>query len=228
MGDAHATDAQTDPKPAKQPNLARVQAVPWLIVILLIALCVWLAWRAFFFNPASDPIDGAMLAFEKQGTLTVYSSRFEVAAESSNTTSLGPIDLASSEQLDIIPATIDYSVNLASVGRDRMSWDDGSDTLSITLPPLKVSKVDLDEARRKSFTEGRFVTRGASSSLTDSNLVQAERKAAAFAKDAEVMAAARAATKDAVRQNLAIPLQMAGYDDIELNVRFDGEKEPTS
>ncbi|HAV80890.1 MAG TPA: DUF4230 domain-containing protein, partial [Erythrobacter sp.] len=28
---------------------------------------------------------------------------------------------------------------------------------------------------------------------------------------------------DAVRQNLTIPLQMAGYGDVTVNVRFDGE-----
>ena len=34
-----------------------------------------------------------------------------------------------------------------------------------------------------------------------------------------------AAAKDAVRQNLAIPLSVAGYGDVTVSVRFDGEKE---
>ena len=32
--------------------------------------------------------------------------------------------------------------------------------------------------------------------------------------------------KDAIRQNLAIPLQVAGYGDVTVTVRFDGEPAP--
>ncbi|RYY33937.1 MAG: DUF4230 domain-containing protein, partial [Sphingomonadales bacterium] len=43
-------------------------------------------------------------------------------------------------------------------------------------------------------------------------------------KNPEVMALARQAAKDAVRQNLAIPLQLAGFDRAKVTVRFDGER----
>ena len=53
-----------------------------------------------------------------------------------------------------------------------------------------------------------------------------ERKAAVFAKNPEVLALARQAAKDAIRQNLAIPLEVAGYGDVTVRVRFDGEAAP--
>ena len=37
------------------------------------------------------------------------------------------------------------------------------------------------------------------------------------------MALAKVAAKDAIRQNLAIPLQVAGYGEVTVQVRFDGE-----
>ncbi len=37
---------------------------------------------------------------------------------------------------------------------------------------------------------------------------------------------ARAAAKVAVRQNLAIPLKVAGFGDVTVAVRFDGEAAP--
>ncbi|MGB3739364.1 MAG: DUF4230 domain-containing protein [Pontixanthobacter sp.] len=222
------TDAAKPEKPAKEPSLARVQGVPWLIVILLLALSAWLAWRAFIFKEEDDPVGLAVAAFEAQGELTVYSSRFEVTAQSTNETSLGPIDIGSSEQVAVVPATVDYRVNLASVGRDRLAWNDGDDVLEVTLPPVKISAPDLDAARTKSYTDGRFVTGGASKALARNNMLIAERKAAAFAKDGEVLAQARASAKQAVAQNLTIPLKVAGYDDITVNVRFDGEKAPGS
>ena len=47
--------------------------------------------------------------------------------------------------------------------------------------------------------------------------MQAEKKAAEFAKNPEVLALARDAAKQAVRQNLAIPLQVAGYGDVKVD-----------
>lgn len=212
----------TPPKPER--SLGRIQAVPWFIVILLIAAVAWLGWRAFFYQEEGDPVGSAMLAFEKQNSLTVFSSRFEVVAESTNTTSLGPITLAESRQAAIIPALVEYRVNLSTIGRDRIAWDAGEQVMDITLPVLKISKPNLDEAQQKTFTEGVWVSRAASANLSRENSRQAEVKAAAFAKNPEVLALARSAAKDAVRQNLTIPLQVAGYDDITVNVRFDGEK----
>ena len=41
-----------------------------------------------------------------------------------------------------------------------------------------------------------------------------------------LMGLARAAAKDAIRQNLAIPLEVAGFGEVTVNVRFDGEAVP--
>jgi len=216
----------------EQTNLSRFQTTPWLavngaVIMGLIVLSAWLGWRAFMYQEEGDPVGSAMLAFEKQNSLTVFSSRFEVVAQSTNTTSLGPIDLTETRQATIIPATIEYRLDLSSIDRDRFVWNDDTDTLGVTLPVLKISKPNLDEARKKVFTQGVWVSRGASESLSRENSLIAERKAAAFAKNGEVLALARQAAKEAVRQNLTIPLQVAGYGDVTVNIRFDGEDAPT-
>ncbi|MFZ1743717.1 MAG: DUF4230 domain-containing protein [Pontixanthobacter sp.] len=210
--------------PYQGQSLARIQAVPWLIVILLMALTAWLGWRTFFYQEEGDPVGSAMLAFEKQNSLTVFSSRFEVVAESVNKTSLGPITLAESRQAAIIPALVEYRLDLSTMDRDRFQWDAGSDSLDVILPALKISRPNLDEAEQKTFTDGVWVTRGAAQNLSRENSRQAEVKAAAFAKNPQILALARSAAKEAVRQNLTVPLQIAGYKDITVNVRFDGEK----
>ena len=210
-------------KPRKEQSLARVQAVPWLIVILLIAACAWLGWRAFFHQEEGDPVASAMLAFEKQNSLTVFSSRFEVVAESVDKRGVLGVDLLESRQAAVIPATVEYRLDLSRMDRDRFEWDEASDTLDVILPALKISRPNLDEGSQTTFTEGTYVSRDASSDLARNNSRQAERKAAEFAKNPQVIAMARSAAKEAVRQNLAIPLQVAGYEDITVNVRFDGE-----
>lgn len=206
--------------------LTRVQATPWLLVIFLIAAVAWLGWRAFIYREEGDPVGSAMLAFEKQNSLNVFSSRFEVVAESTDSRGLLGLDLLKSRQASIIPATVEYRLDLSSMDRDRFQWDDTSDTLSVVLPPLRISRPNLDEGDARIFTEGNWVTSTAQRDLSKNNSLQAERKAAEFAKNPEVLALARNAAKDAIRQNLAIPLQVAGFGDVKVNVRFDGEKAP--
>ena len=135
----------------------------------------WLWWHLG--GAEGDPVASAMLAFEKQNSLNVFSSRFEVVAES--TDERGPLGLPilKSRQAMIVPATVTYQVNLASVGKDRMKWDDGSDTLSVQLPPLQTSIPNLDEKNARLFTDGNFVTGGAAQDLARNNSAQAERKA---------------------------------------------------
>ena len=207
-------------------SLARVQAVPWFIVILLIAASAWLGWRAFFYKEEGDPVGSAMLAFEKQNSLTVFSSRFEVVAESVDKRGVLGVDLLESRQAAVIPATVEYRLDLSNMDRDRFEWNAASETLTVILPALKISRPNLDEAAQTTFTEGTYVSRDASSDLARNNSQQAERKAAAFAKNPQVLAMARSAAKEAVRQNLAIPLQVAGWENIEVVVRFDGESPP--
>lgn len=204
-------------------SLARIQAVPWLIVIALLAVVAWLGWKAFFERTEGDPVASAMLAFEKQNSLTVFSSRFEVVAESTNSQGVLGIDLLKSRQAAIIPALVEYRLDLSSMDRDRFQWNAATSTLAVTLPVLRISRPNLDEAQARVFTEGNFVTGGAAQALARNNSLQAERKAAEFAKNPQVLDLARNAARQAVRQNLAIPLQVAGYSDAKVTVRFDGE-----
>jgi hypothetical protein len=94
----------------------------------------------------------------------------------------------------------------------------------VTLPPLRISRPNLDEASAKTYTEGNFVTGAAAQAMARNNSRQAEARAATFAKNPEVLALAREAAKQAVRQNLAIPLQVAGFENARVTVRFDGER----
>jgi len=108
-----------EPQVRREQSLARTQAVPWLIVIVLLAAAAWLGWRAFFYHEEGDPVGSAMLAFEKQNSLTVFSSRFEVVAESEDRRGIMGVDLLKSRQAAIIPATVEYRLDLSTMDRDR-------------------------------------------------------------------------------------------------------------
>jgi hypothetical protein len=95
--------------------------------------------------------------------------------------------------------------------------------MTVTLPQLQITRPNIDEAAARVFTEGTFVTRDAAQALARNNSEQAERRAAAFAKNPEVLNLARQAAVQAIRQNLAIPLQVAGYQNATIEVRFEGQ-----
>jgi hypothetical protein len=211
------------PRLERDRPLARVQGAPWLIVIVLLAAVAWLTWRAFFHHAEGDPVGSAMMAFEKQNSLTVFSSRFETVAESTDARGVLGLDLLKSRQAMIVPATVEYRLDLSRMKRANFQWNGADQTLAVTLPPLAISKPNLDEAHARVFTQGNFVTRDASTALSQNNSAQAERNAAAFARNPEILALARTAAREAVRQNLAIPLQVAGYDEAKVTVRFEGE-----
>ena len=200
-----------------------VRGAPWLLVAGLVALAGFLAWRAFFYAEEGDPVGSAMLAFEKQNALTVFSSRFEVVAESEDERGVLGVPVLRSRQATIVPASVEYRLDLSGMDRGDFVWDTESATLTVTLPQIQTTRPNIDEGASRTFTEGAWVTRDASADLARNNSQQAERRASAFAKNPEILALARQAAKDAVRQNLAVPLQVAGYTNARIDVRFDNE-----
>jgi hypothetical protein len=128
-----------------------------------------------------------------------------------------------SKQVAVIPARVDYTLDLRSIGKDRLSWDAKAHKLDVRLPPLGPSKPDLDEGHAQYLREGVWIGRTVQDRLTRDNTLAAEKLAGQQAANPVLLDLARAAAKQAVRQNLAIPLQVAGYGDVTVTVRFDGE-----
>jgi hypothetical protein len=206
---------------ADEPALARAQGVPWLLFIVALALAVWFAYQAFWPQERGDPLGTTLVAFEKQNRLTVFSAQLVPIVAASDSRLLG---LVQSRQIAVIPARVDYTLDLAKVDRSRLGWDDGTRTLTVRLPGLEVGRPNLDEARAQYLREGIWISRDAQDSLSRENTRVAEREAVKQATRPVLMSLARSAAKDALRQNLAIPLEVAGFDDVKVVVLFDGEK----
>lgn len=194
-----------------------------LVAALLLAATLFLGWRAYFYQEEGDPVASAMLAFEKQNSLVVFASRFEVVAESEYEQTIGPVTVRRVRQAAIIPASIDYRLDLSDIGASDFVWDEEAQLLTVNLPQLQTSQPNLDEASARIFTDGMFNTGGSQQLLSESNSREAAQKAQAFAKNPEVLNLARRAAREAVRQNLAVPLQVAGYEQARVEVKFAGE-----
>ena len=197
--------------------------LPWAITIVATALALWTLWRAFGPADNGDPLATSLAAFEKQNKLTVFSAQLAPVVASDDERLFG---MLKSRQIAVIPARVDYTLDLAQMKRDRLKWDAGTERLDVILPPLTVSRPNLDEGRAQYLREGVWITAPAQDKLTRDNTLLAERQAVDQAANPALMELARNAAKDAIRQNLAIPLQVAGYGKVTVTVRFDGEKEP--
>jgi hypothetical protein len=225
MDDHELTAEQTrlDPPPQRERPLARLQAVPWLLFILMLAVSAWLAWRVFGPRDYGDPLATSLVAFEKQNRLTVFSAQLSPVVASKDARYLG---LVQSRQVAVIPARVDYTLDLSQMDQGRLRWDEGTRTLAVQLPPLQVGRPNLDEARAQYLREGIWISRDAQDSLTRQNTRLAEQQAVEQAANPILLGLARSAAKEAIRQNLAIPLQVAGFGKVNVNVRFDGEAVP--
>ena len=228
MDDPHlikreATSDRLHHPPHREQSLARVQMVPWLLFILMLALAAWLAWRAFGPQDNGDPLATSLVAFEKQNRLSVFSAQLSPVVASEDSRFFGTIK---SKQVAVIPARIDYSLDLSQMDRSRLRWDEATNTLEVQLPALTVGKPNLDESRAQYLREGIWISRDAQDNLTRQNTRLAEQQAQEQAANPVLIGLARAAAKDAIRQNLAIPLEVAGFGAVTVNVRFDGEPAP--
>ena len=63
----------------RETPLARLQAMPWLLFIVTLALAVWFAWKAFGPEDLGDPLATSLVALEKQDKLTVFSAQLSPA-----------------------------------------------------------------------------------------------------------------------------------------------------
>ena len=203
----------------RQPaNAARISALPWLLFLVTLGALAWF----WFLKPErlGDPLATSLVAFEKQNRLTVFSAQLAPVVASDDSRYFG---LVKSKQVAVIPARVDYTLNLAAMNRDRLAWNEATKTLDVQLPALTLSRPNLDEARAQYLREGVFITREAQDKLNRNTTLLAEQQAMKAAANPVLMGIARGAAKDAIRQNLAIPLQVAGYGEVTVRVRFDGE-----
>lgn len=213
-------NASPTPATTRETSLARVSLLPWALFLVALSTTVFFAWKWWQPEDIGDPLVTSLVAFEKQDKLTVFSAELAPVVSSNDSRMFG---LVNSKQVAVIPARVDYTIDLSKVGRERLSWNAETQTLAVKLPPLTVSRPNLDEARAQYLRDGIWITREAQDKLTRDNTRLAEAQAVQQAANPVLMNLARQAAKEAISQNVSIPLQVAGYGKAQVSVTFDGQ-----
>lgn len=197
--------------------------LPWLLAASSLALAGYMGWVAYGPEDHGSPITTSLAAFEKANRLTVFSAQLTPVVTSDDERVFG---LLKSRQVAVIPARIDYTLDLSRLDASRLGWDETARRLDVTLPPLQVSRPNLDEASAQYLREGVWITGDAQAKLTRSNTIVAEREAAKQAANPALLDLAKGAARQAIAQNLSVPMKVAGYGDVRITVHFDGEPTP--
>jgi hypothetical protein len=162
--------------------------------------------------------DAALVSVREQGRLTSLTARY-VAVVSSSRSRLG---LEARKTL-ILPGTARYGLDLRRLRREHLSWDEGTRTLSITLPPLEISGPNVDMTQAREHSEGGVLLAltDAERELDEANLRSAEQELIRQAREPLPLQTARDNAMRLVARSFALPLRAGGIE-ASVAVRFQG------
>jgi hypothetical protein len=182
-----------------------------LVVMVAAGIIFALGWKLKKgLNP--DPVTVAtasLQAVREQAVLVPFAARF-VAVVTSEQHRLG----FSAKKTLIMPGMVRYELDLAALRQGDLFWDKATRTLTVSLPPLKVSAPQVDLRSVQTYGEG-----GVLMALTDvGTQLDAANKGAGQAElmrqaqDALPMRLARDAARHAIERSFAMPLKAAGIE----------------
>jgi hypothetical protein len=174
-----------------------------------------------------DPVSiasASLQGLKEQNRLSAFAARF-VAVSTSTQSQFG----LSAKKTLIMPGMVRYEVDLAKLQQKDVTWDAGTRTLGVTLPPMEVSAPQIDLTQMREYGEGGILSAftDADAKLQDANRRAGQLELVRQAHEAVPLNLARDATRRAVERSFAMPLKAAGID-VAVKVRFADEAKNNS
>lgn len=205
----------------------------WLVVLAAVVIAAGIAFlaydryrEAYAITPTAagdDAITALITArLEARSSLKVATLSGTVQSSASDVRGLGWLR---SNQVVKMPYSVDYFVDVSTIGARDLEWSPASRTLIVNAPDIAVGQANIDEARRSLVkTTGLFVTRKAAEELALRTSVNAAARAQAEAAAPARMARAREMARTAIVRLYAAPLRAAGLGDARVIVTFPPER----
>ncbi|UAK23331.1 DUF4230 domain-containing protein [Sphingomonas nostoxanthinifaciens] len=182
-----------------------------LVVAVAAGIVAAMGWRLHReLNP--DPVTVAtasLRAVREQAVLTPFAARF-VAVVTSEQHRFG----FSAKKTLIMPGMVRYELDLAAMRQSDLAWDAATHTLTVALPPLRVSAPEIDLLRTQAYGEGGVLMAltDAAAQLDTANKVAGQAELVRQARDPVLMRLATDAARRAIERSFAMPLRAAGID----------------
>ena len=184
-----------------------------LVVGLILGAIIMGALRvSSWFGGGPDPqtvATASLQSMREQARLTPFSARF-VAVVTSSQQRFG----LTAQKTLIMPGTVRYELDLSRIQQRDLRWEEGSKTLSISLPPLEISSPEINLGELREYADGGVLMAlsDAENRLDAANRERAQRELVRQARDALPMRLAREAAVRVVERSFAMPLRAAGID----------------
>jgi len=161
---------------------------------------------------APDPVtvaSASLKGLREQSRLSTFAGSY-VAVVTSQETRFG----LSAKKTMIMPGTVRYEVDLSRLQQKDLSWNAGTNTLTLMLPPVEVVGPDVDVDKIQEYGEGGILMTltNAEAQLDTANRKAASQELLNQARSPVNMRLARAATRKAVENSFALPLRAAGLN----------------
>ena len=161
-----------------------------------------------------------------QNRLVAFVARY-VSVTSAKTSRLG----FSAERTLILPGDVRYEVDLSKLREQDVTWDAGTNTLTVRLPEVEVAGPEVDLAAAREYGEGGLLgaVTNVESSLDDANRTAAVNDLRKQAAAAVPMRLAREAARSAIERSFSLPLRAAGFENAKVVARFatEGTDDPS-
>ena len=197
-----------------------------LVLGVLLGMTSGIVDRIFGGPDPKTIASSSLESMRAQNRLVAFVARY-VSVTSAKTSRLG----FSAERTLILPGDVRYEVDLSRLREQDVSWDAGSQTLTVRLPEVELAGPEVDLAAAREYGQGGLL--GAISNV-EGQLDDANRAAAVAdlrkQASAEVpMRLAREAARSAIERSFSLPLKAAGFTDAKVVARFatEGTDDPS-
>lgn len=207
--------------------LAKFAAALALIALFIFGLVWGIGAMVEHKLTGPDPVtiaSGSLEGLREQNRLSAFAARF-VAVSTSTQSQFG---LQAKKTL-IMPGLVEYHVDMGKLSARDVTWDAGTRTLGVVLPPVEASPPQVDLTQLREYGEGGILSTitDADAKLEAANRAAGQRELVRQAHEPVPIRLARDATRRAVERSFALPLRAAGLD-ATVKVRFADETKDNS
>jgi len=182
-------------------------------IVAVLVLALFFGWRAWTdWQRGYDPqtvVAASLEGLKEQNVLVPFTARY-VAVVTSTQSRLG----LSAKKTLIMPGTVRYELDLGRLQQSDLDWDGAANSLTISLPPLRLAGPDIDIDAISEYRDGEILLTltDAEASLDAANRKAAQEELIKQARGVMPMRLAESAARAAVEQSFAMPLKAAGID----------------
>ena len=168
----------------------------------------------------TDFMAAMLVSVQRQQKLLVLTARLVVPVTSARDTTLGPMTVATTKQTAILPATVNYVLDLAALQASDLVWDAATQTLTVRRPAVVPMAPAIEWQKAQIYQDGGWATAltRVSDTLRQDNQQKAPGLFLKQSKDADLLALADTAADSALQTAFGMPLVAAGFPDARVIV----------